>query len=84
MVRDVRGAGGVQFAVSYAGTRSWGRPRITGLVHAHSTSWSLSGRFGIQPAHSSGWQIVRFRLSVPRHGGEFALYNLYIDPFMRK
>jgi hypothetical protein len=84
MIREVRGAGGVQFAVSYEGKRSGTRPRITGLVHAHSKSWALSGRFGIQPAHSSGWQIVRFRLSVPRHGGEFALYNLYVDPFMRK
>jgi hypothetical protein len=84
MIRDVRGAGGVQFAVSYAGARSSTRPRITGLVHTHSSTWALSGRFGIQPAHKTGWQVVRFRLSVPRHGGEFALYNLYVDPFMRK
>ena len=84
MLRDVHGAGGVHFAVSYQGTKSWSRPRDTGLVHAHSTSWALSARFGIQPSHASGWQIVRFRLSVPAHGGEFALYNLYVDPFMRK
>jgi hypothetical protein len=84
MIRDVRGAGGVHFAVSYEGTKSSSKPRNTGLVHTHSTSWTLSDRFGIKPSKASGWQIVRFHLSVPRHGGEFALYNLYVDPFMRK
>jgi len=84
MIRDLVGSDGVQFAVSYEGTRSWLKPKITGEVHGSSTGWTRSARFGLQPYSYSGWQIVRFRLSVPKDGGEYELYNLYIDPFMRK
>jgi hypothetical protein len=84
MIRDVVDTAGVRFAVSYEGTKSWMKPRVTGLVHANSTGWGLSNRFGVHPYDTFGWQLVRFHLSVPTDGGEYQIYNLYVDPFMRK
>ncbi len=84
MIRDVTGHAGVHFAVSYEGTKTWARPRTTGLLHSNSSSWALSKRVGVKPSKAAGWQIVRFRLSVGTAPGEYQLYNLYVDPFMRK
>jgi hypothetical protein len=83
MIRDVRGSSGVRFYVSYAGSRSWTKPRTTGLVHGNAAAWTLSHSFGVQPSRRTvGWQIVRFRLAVPKRLGDYELYNLYVDPHM--
>jgi hypothetical protein len=83
MIRDVKGSSGVQFYVSYQGTKTWVKPRNTGLVHGNSKAWTLSHRFYLQPnRHTVGWQIVRFRLSAARHRGDYQLYNIYVDPHM--
>jgi hypothetical protein len=83
MIRNVRGVSGVQFYVSYQGSRTWTKPRNTGLVHGWGTAWTLSHTFSLQPNRTTvGWQIVRFRLSVPRRGGDYQLYNVYVDPHM--
>ena len=80
MIRDVSGAAGLQFLVSYKGSRSWANPRHTGFVHANSKAWSLSFPFRLQPARTPGWQIVRFKLVATGHRGEYQLYNTYVDP----
>jgi hypothetical protein len=82
MIRDVKGSSGVQFYVSYAGTKTWVKPRTTGLVHGNSRAWTLSHRFNLQPYRTVGWQIVRFRISAARHRGDYQLYNIYVDPHM--
>jgi hypothetical protein len=79
-IRDVRGASGVQFSVSYEGTRTWVKPRNTGLIHGNAKAWTVSHRFNLQPYRTVGWQIVRFRLSA--HRGDYQLYNVYVDPHM--
>ncbi len=85
MIRDFARGGGVQFAVSYEGTKTWVAPQNTGNVHGtapgNSTAWSLSHPFNLQPYHTAGWQIVRFRFTAPKQG-EFQLYNLFVDPHM--
>jgi hypothetical protein len=84
MIRDVAGFAGVQFQVAYKGSKSWVNPRHTGLVHGNSKAWTPSHLFDLRPYRTAGWQIVRFRLSVRRHTGDYELYNLYIDPHMVK
>jgi hypothetical protein len=84
MIRDVIGSAGVQFLVSYEGSRSWVKPRNTGLVHGNSKAWTLSHPFNLQPYKTVGWQIVRFRLSVAPRVGDYQLYNVYVDPHMMR
>ncbi len=82
MIRDVSGHSGVQFYVSYEGTKTWVKPRTTGRVRGNSTAWTISPRFDLHPYHTTGWQIVRFRLSAGPHPGDYQLYNIYVDPHM--
>jgi hypothetical protein len=83
MVRDVAGAEGVFFNVSYAGTTSWQTPRNTGQIHGKGTAWTLSDRVNVQPYHSSGWEPVRVTLIPGGKTSEFQVYDLYIDPHAR-
>jgi hypothetical protein len=84
MIREVRGAGGLQFLVAYQGSKTWTRPRHTGLIHRHSRSWTLSHPVKLQPARKPGWQIVRFAIFAVGHHSEYQLYNVYVDPHFLK
>jgi hypothetical protein len=84
MVRDVRGAEGVQFYVSYEGTNTWTNPQNTGQVHGQQNSWTLSDPVNIQPSNQSGWQLVRFTLVPGGQTSDFQIYNFYVDPRMCK
>jgi hypothetical protein len=83
LVRNVVGAGGVFFYVSYQGTATWNTPKNTGQLHGSGSAWTLSGSINMQPEKVSGWQIVRLTLTEPGGYGESQLYNLYIDPYRR-
>jgi hypothetical protein len=82
-VRDVRGAEGVFFYVSYAGTSTWSTPKNTGQVHGNATSWTLSGNMNIQPNNIPGWQVVRFTFVPGGNTSEFQVYNFLVDPRCR-
>jgi hypothetical protein len=84
MVKDVVGSEGVFFYVSYEGTNTWDTPKNTGQVHGNNTAWTLSGSVNVQPNGTSGWQPVRFTLIGGGKTSDFQVYNLYIDPSMRK
>jgi hypothetical protein len=82
MVRDVAGAEGVQFYVSYAGTNTWNDPQNTGQVHGHQTSWTLSDPVNVQPSDQPGWQLVRFTFIAGGKTSDFQIYDFYVDPRM--
>jgi hypothetical protein len=83
MVRNVVGAEGVFFYVSYAGTNTWDKPKNTGQVHGTHTAWTLSDPVNVQPSNLPGWQEVRFTFVPGGTRSDFQIYNFYVDPRMR-
>ena len=83
MVRNVVGAEGVFFYVSYAGTNTWTDPRNTGQVHGSNTAWTISDPVNIQPSNLSAWQPARFTFIPGGHTSDFQIYDFYVDPRMK-
>jgi hypothetical protein len=83
MVRNVVGAEGVFFYVSYAGTSTWNNPKNTGQVHGTATAWTISDPVNVQPGNLTGWQPARFTFIPGGHSSDFQIYNFYVDPRMK-
>lgn len=83
IVRDVRGAEGVQFGVEYEGTNTWEQPKNTGQIHGAQSAWTLVNSVNVQPSGKPGWQPMRITLIPGGKTSEFQVYNLFIDPRMR-
>lgn len=84
LVRNVAGADGVQFYVSYAGTRTWEQPKDTGQLHGQQNDWTASNPLNVQPDHHTvGWQIVRFAFVAGGKTSDFQVYDFYVDPRMK-
>jgi hypothetical protein len=84
MVRNVAGAEGVFFYVSYQGTNSWNTPKNTGQIHGSGSAWTLVTPVNLQPFNAAGWQPMRITLSPGGKSSDFQLYNLYVDPRMSR
>jgi hypothetical protein len=83
-VRDVVGAEGVQFYVSYQGTHTWEQPQNTGQLHGQPNKWTVSNPVNLQPDHHTvGWQIVRFAFVAGGRTSDFQVYDFYVDPRMK-
>jgi hypothetical protein len=82
MVQNGKGAN-IAFAVSYAGTPSWDKPKPAGGIKGSATGWSLSKPFQVHPGNLPGWQLVRFTLDSNGKAGDAQIYNFYIDPRMK-
>ncbi|HEX4672757.1 MAG TPA: hypothetical protein VH279_10840 [Solirubrobacteraceae bacterium] len=84
LVRNVIGGEGVQFYVSYAGTRTWEQPKDTGQLHGQQNNWTVSNPVNVQPDnHTVGWQIVRFAFVAGGRTSDFQVYDFYVDPRMK-
>jgi len=84
LVRNVVGGDGVQFYVSYQGTRTWEQPQNTGQLHGQQNQWTASNPVNLQPDHHThGWQIVRFAFVAGGRTSDFQLYDFYVDPRMK-
>jgi hypothetical protein len=84
LVRNVVGAEGVQFYVSYQGTQTWEQPQNTGQLHGQKNGWTVSNPVNLQPDHHTvGWQIVRFAFVAGGKTSDFQVYNFYVDPRMK-
>ena len=84
IVRNVIGSEGVSFNVSYLGTASWLTPKNTGQVHGSGTAWTPVTPVNMQPYGVEGWQVVKLTLVPGGTKSDFQLYNLYIDPYVRR
>jgi hypothetical protein len=80
MVRNVVGAEGVAFSVSYVGTRTATAPQNTGDVHGSHNAWTLSNPVNLHPANGSAWQYVKFTFTPAGKTSDFQIYNFYVDP----
>ncbi|MGN6869977.1 MAG: hypothetical protein ACTHMY_16415 [Solirubrobacteraceae bacterium] len=83
MVRNVVGAEGVFFYVSYEGTNTWNVPKNTGQVHGAQSAWTLATPVNVQPFGTTGWQPMRITLVAGGKTSEFQVYDLYVDPHAR-
>lgn len=83
LVRNVVGAEGVFFYVSYEGTKTWGTPKNTGQIHGNRTEWTAVTPVNMQPENIEGAQNVRLTLIPGGKTSDFQVYNLYVDPRMR-
>jgi hypothetical protein len=83
LVRNVKGAEGVQVLVAYAGTRTVSQAQTVGQVHGQGSAWTLSGSLNIHPGSLPGWQLVRFTLVPGGTASDFQVYDFYVDPHMR-
>jgi hypothetical protein len=84
VVRNVVGGDGVQFYVSYQGTRTWEQPQNTGQLHGQKSGWTVSSPVNVQPDHHTpGWQVVRFAFVAGGKTSDFQLYDFYVDPRMK-
>jgi len=81
-VRNVVGAEGVFFYVSYEGTSTWTNPKNTGQVHGQHTAWTLSDPVNLQPFNTAGAQQVRFTLVPGGQSSDFQVDDFYVDPRM--
>ena len=59
LVRNVVGGEGVQFYVSYAGTRTWEQPKNTGQLHGQKSNWTISDPVNVQPDHHTAGMADR-------------------------
>ena len=84
MVRNVAGAQGIAFYISYAGKRTWDTPQKTGQFHGRRGKWTASTRINLLPSHlTNGWQLARFVFVGAGKHGEIQLYDFYVDPRMK-
>lgn len=77
----------LDYAVSYAGTKSWEqKPKPIGAIADGSTGgWSLSDPFQVNPGPLPGWQLGRFTFqSNGKKGSDVQIYNFYVDPRMKR
>jgi hypothetical protein len=83
IVRNVAGAEGVAFEVSYEGSKTEGKPKNTGQIHGTHSEWTLVTPVNMQPEHNENWQRVRITLVPGGKTSDFQVYDLYVDPRMR-
>jgi hypothetical protein len=83
--RTLSGDGDLDFAVSYAATKSELNPQSVGHVKGDRRGWKLSGDVHIKPelaGKDDGWRRVAFVLTAHGKTGEFQIDDIYVDPRM--
>ncbi len=84
-VRNVAGAEGIFFYVSYYKAGAWTTPKNTGQFHGDGKGgWSLSNPMNVQPAGTPGWQQVRFTFVAGGSSSRFQADNFWVDPRMAR
>jgi hypothetical protein len=81
--KQAKGTEGVNFYVSYLTQKGW-TAKSGGKVKGKSNSWTLSEPVPMQPSKTGGWQIAEIVLNGAGSSNDFQLYNLYVDPYVRR
>jgi hypothetical protein len=82
-VRNVAGAEGVSFYVSYLRSGVWTAPQSTGQAKGDKGAWTLSGGMNIKPSNTPGWQQARFTFVAGGTKSRFQVDDFWVDPKMR-
>jgi hypothetical protein len=84
-VRNLAGAEGVFFYVSYWRNGAWTAPKNTGQFHGDGKgAWTLSNPMNVQPSGTAGWQQVRFTFVAGGNTSRFQADNFWVDPRMSR
>ena len=78
MLSDVSGSEGVAVYVSYEPAGHWGWPLAAGMIKNTGPGWYPSKPIMLHAAQLRGEHMVR--LIFVAYGGEYQLYNFYVDP----
>jgi hypothetical protein len=78
MVSDVSGTEGVAVYVSYEGVGPEDWPFASGMIKSSLPGWAPSKPIMLHAGRLRGQHTVR--LTLVSYGGEYQLYNFYIDP----
>jgi hypothetical protein len=79
-VRNLRGAEGVTFAVSYFVDGGWTNAKDTGQFHGEHSDWTLSKPMNLQPGKKPGWQLIRFVFVARGNTSHFQVDEFWVDP----
>jgi hypothetical protein len=82
-VRNLKGAEGVFFYVSYDVNGKWTNPKNTGQFHGDHSAWTLSNPMNVQPGKAAGWQQVRFTFIAGGTTSRFQVNDFWVDPRLR-
>jgi hypothetical protein len=82
-VRNIVGAEGVFFYVSYNVNGTWTTPKNTGQFHGDHLAWTLSNPMNVQPSTAPGWQLARFTFVAGGNTSRFQVNDFWVDPRMR-
>jgi hypothetical protein len=82
-VRNLVGAEGVGFNVSYYVNGAWTDPKSAGQFHGDHGSWTYSNSLNLHPAKPAGWQKVRFIFIANGTKSHFQVDDFWVDPRMR-
>ena len=53
-------------------------------VRGAGSNWTLSDQVAMQPSSNGGWQLAQIILTGGGKSNDFQVYNLYIDPYVRR
>ena len=83
MESQVKGSAGVEFSVAYWKGSSWSS-RYGAQVRGAGSNWTLSDQVAMQPSSNGGWQLAQIILTGGGKSNDFQVYNLYVDPYVRR
>ena len=84
IIRNVLGSGADVFYVSYSGTKTWEAPKNIGTASGKGSEWTLTEPLKMHVYKTSGWQLVRLKVVGSGTKSDSQLYNLYVDPYVRR
>ena len=84
IIRNVLGSGADVFYVSYSETKTWEAPKNIGTASGKGTEWTLTAPLKMHVEKTSGWQLVRLKVVGSGTASDSQLYNLYVDPYVRR
>jgi hypothetical protein len=83
MIRDLLNPAAMSFSVSYQSpSGDWSTPVATDQLSG-GLGWAPSSPVDLQPPNHSGWRLARFTFTAGGSGGDYQIYNFYIDPYSR-
>ncbi len=78
--RDVTGADGVTFSVSYLQDGVWTKQKETGQLHGSKNGWQLSAPMNLKSEKKTGWQQIRVTFTARGKTSRSQLDDVWIDP----
>jgi hypothetical protein len=83
MIRDLAGPSSVMFSVSYMDLSRRSPDLVSAGRVTGTRAWAPSSPMQLRPPSGPGRRLARFRFVAGGTGGDYQLYNFYVDPYSR-